>query len=339
VCTAQFAGVERSVAYIATELARRGHESAIVGGTAATIGNELREADVEHLPAWTVRDAVGRLRSLRSRAPAMVHSHMTSGDIASVVARPWVRAPRVSTFHFAQPRGRTALRRAAYAWMDHCFTEQIAISAFVASRCESPAVVVPNGVPNPDRGELATDRAPIVLMVQRLEPEKDTTVGLEAWARCRLPHQGWTLEIAGDGSERARLEVLARDLRIESSVRFLGFRTDIATRMARAALFLATAPAEPFGLSVVEAMAARLPVLAAAGGAHNEVLAGFDDQVFRAGSADACRDALERIAADSEARTEAAQRGRRRFEERFTVERQVDALLGVYERAMSRSEG
>jgi len=109
--------------------------------------------------------------------------------------------------------------------------------------------------------------------------------------------------------------------------------------MARAALFLATAPAEPFGLSVVEAMAARLPVLAAAGGAHNEVLAGFDDQVFRAGSADACRDALERIAADSEARTEAAQRGRRRFEERFTVERQVDALLGVYERAMSRSEG
>ena len=98
-------------------------------------------------------------------------------------------------------------------------------------------------------------------------------------------------------------------------------------------MFLATAPAEPFGLAVVEAMTHGLPVLAADGGAHRELLDAFTDQLFTPGDPATCAAALRRIACDAGLREEMARRGRARYEERYTIERHVDRLLDVYEGA------
>jgi glycosyltransferase involved in cell wall biosynthesis len=258
---------------------------------------------------------------------------MTAADLVSVVALPVVRAPRVSTLHFAQPRGRSSLRREAYRGLPRWFRAQLAISAFVAETCGTPSVVVPNGVP--ERQLAAGDRERVVLVAQRLEPEKNTELALEAWHRCGLRHSGWRLEIAGDGAQRRGLRALAGSLGIEETVHLLGFVDDMAERMGRASLFLATAPSEPFGLSVVEAMASGVPVVAAEGGAHQELLAGFERQLFRPGDPEACAQLLDRFGADETSRSDAAARGRTRYEERYTIERQVDRLEEVYAQVAS----
>jgi glycosyltransferase involved in cell wall biosynthesis len=173
-------------------------------------------------------------------------------------------------------------------------------------------------------------------VAQRLEPEKQTQTALVAWSRAKLASSGWRLEIAGEGSQRKRLEELARKLDICSTVDFLGFVSDVPDRMARASLLLATTPADGFGLSVVEAMAAELPVVAAGAGAHAELLRGLDAELYEARDANACARALEEMAGDEALRRAAAAEGRRRFFEHYTIERHVDRLLPLYERVVAR---
>jgi glycosyltransferase involved in cell wall biosynthesis len=328
VCSADFAGVERSLTYVAPELARRGHEVTVIGGDPSRVHPPLRDGGVVFVPAARAADGLRGLLAQRYLHPDVVHSHMTAADLVSIVALPVVRAPRVSTLHFAQPRGRSPMRREAYRGLPRLFRAQLAISAFVAETCGTPSVVVPNGVPG--REATTERRERVVLVAQRLEPEKDTELALEAWHRCGLRRSGWRLEIAGEGAERRRLQSLARSLGVEETVHILGFVDDMAERMDRASLFLATAPVEPFGLSVVEAMAAGVPVVAAEGGAHQELFAGFERQLFRPGDPEGCARLLDHFGADEALRSDAKARGRTRYEERYTIERQVDRLEDVY---------
>ena len=114
-------------------------------------------------------------------------------------------------------------------------------------------------------------------MAQRLQPEKHSEVGLRAFARSGLADAGWALEIAGVGDERDHLERIARELGVAEDVRFLGFRSDVGDLMRRSGVLLATSPFEHFGLTVLEAMAAGLPVVATAAGGHVEMLGGSTD--------------------------------------------------------------
>ena len=82
----------------------------------------------------------------------------------------------------------------------------------------------------------------------------------------RLADEGWTLRVVGDGSERAALQRFAATERLPR-VEFAHWTSDVAGEFARAAILLATAPGEPFGLTVAEAMAAGVPVVASAAGA------------------------------------------------------------------------
>ena len=146
-------------------------------------------------------------------------------------------------------------------------------------------LVVPSGARS-GRASCPDRRRRVVLVVQRLEREKRTGDALEIWAKSGLRGKNWTLEVAGRGSEEPILQKQAARLGIEDSVRFLGFIGDVEARMRSAAILLAPSTSEGFGLSVVEAMAVGLPVVAAAAGAHCETLGGVEGSslVFARGS-------------------------------------------------------
>jgi len=122
----------------------------------------------------------------------------------------------------------------------------------------------------------ASDRDQVILVAQRLEPEKRTDLALRAFAASGLADSGWRLDIAGDGSQRAELDRLIASLDLRSAAHLLGARSDVEDLMASAGLLLASCPIEGFGLTVLEAMANGLPVVAAAAGGHLELLAGLD---------------------------------------------------------------
>ncbi len=268
VCTDNFAGVERYLTYVAPELVRRGHGVEVVGGAPAPMRAALAGTGVVHRAATTMAQ-VARA-NLRGPRPDVVHAHMTAADAAAALTRPLIRRPVVSTLHFAHGRGHSAATRALYRALRPAITYEVAISRYVADAAGGEVIL--NGIPDVGPPPDPADRRPVVLMAQRLEAEKRTDVALRAWQRSGLATRGWELHLAGEGAERARLADLARDLGVDASVRFLGRVDDVPERMRRASLFLATADAEPFGLAVVEAMAAALPAVAADAGGHRETI-------------------------------------------------------------------
>jgi glycosyltransferase involved in cell wall biosynthesis len=330
VCTDAFSGVERYVTYVAVELARRGHEVQVIGGEPGRMTTELDPAGVVHVAVSSVPD-VARAGARRPH-PDVVHAHMTAADIAAVMGRPVVRRPLVSTLHFAHRRGHSPTTRSLYRVLRPFITTEVAISHYVAAQAGGDPVVIPNGVPS-GPAAAADGREPVVVMAQRLEAEKDTATALRAWHQAELRRTGWTLRVLGDGSERSALEALVRELGLEATVELPGTVVDVDERMRRASLFVATAPAEPFGLAVVEAMAAGLPVVAAAGGGHLETVGPVSpDTLFPSGDPAAAARVLDTLGADPARRAALGSLGRDRFEAEYTVETHVDRLEALYRR-------
>lgn len=337
VCTDNFAGVERYVATTSTELARRGHDLEVFGGEVEAMTASLAGTGVTFVEAPGPSAAFRATR--RAPIPDIVHAHMTGADLVAIATRPLTRAPVVSTLHFARPRGHDRFTRGAYSAIPRLVTVEIAISRFVADNAGGRPVVILNGVPVPADTPTGAARAEVVLAAQRLESEKATVVALQAFASSGLTDRGWELHLAGEGSQREHLERQAATLGIGASTRFLGRVADLDRRMAEASLLLATAPAEPFGLSVVEAMAAGLPVIAADGGAHRETIgSATPETLFPSGDAAAAGALLRRFADDRAARDDLAARGRLRHAEAFTIEAHVDALEALYTRITAPRE-
>lgn len=328
VLTENFAGTERLVVTEAVELARRGWAVTVVGGSPARMAAEL--AGVPHRPAGDVVHGVAQLA--RVGRPDLVHAHLTAAEVAALAARPWTRAPVLATRHIAARRGSSRAGRWAAPVVRRGLAGQLAISRFVADAVGEPAAVVPNGVPV----RAAGTPGPTVLVLQRLEREKATDVALRAWARSGLGGEGWRLVVAGAGGERDALRRLAAELGVTGSVDLLGWVDDPGTLLASAGALLAPAPGEPFGLTVAEAMAVGVPVVAADGGAHPEVL-GEGGVLFPPGDAAAAGRALRELAHDAGRRRAVGALLRRRQQRRFTVAAHVDALEARYRRLLAGS--
>ncbi len=209
---------------------------------------------------------------------------------------------------------------------------QVAISQFVADATASRCVVIHNGVRPAERAE---QRGDAVLMLQRLEPEKDTGTALRAWALSGLADQGWRLVIHGRGSDETTMHTLARSLGVSANVEFAGVTDKPRLALARASLLLAPAPAEPFGLAVVEAMAEGTPVVAADGGAHRETV-GPDGAFFKPGDAEECAAILVRLAGAAAEREAIGSRLQARQRDLFSISAHVDRLEGQYRPSAQR---
>ena len=325
-----FAGVEQFVLRLARAQQQRGDEVTVIGGATEPMRAGLDPVGVGHVPAARTDDVTRAVRRL-ARDVDVVNTHMTAADLGTVLAL----APRrtrpsvVATRHFAKPRGRigpvplaSVVRRGIDA--------QIAISTAVAATIDGTSTVVHPGIDARSAPDTRS-RERTVLIGQRLEPEKHTHVGLRAFAASGLVDDGWSLEIAGDGSEREALTALSASLGVEAAVRFLGFRSDLPELMGRAALLVAPCPVEGFGLSLLEAMASGLPVVAAAAAGHLDTLSGLDPRALYAPDdvAEAAAH-LRSLAGDEPGRAALAHAALERQRREFSLEAQADGTDAVY---------
>lgn len=332
VTTGNFAGVERYVCDVAAETASRGWEVAVIGGNADRMPSAVGDS-VRWEPGATPLQSLRSVLRLGRRD--ICHAHMTAAEAAAVATRPAHRAAVVSTRHFAARRGASRPGRIVAPWIGARLAREIAVGEFVAGHLERPpAAVIASGVPKSPCLWRSTNR--VVLVLQRLEPEKDTLTALRAWQASRLADEGWSLRVVGEGSQQKMLKQWVASEAIPA-VMFVGWTADTTRELRRAGILLASAPAEPFGLAVLEAMAAGVPVVACASGGHLEtvgLLAGAS--LFPPGNAAGAATALRSILSRS-VRSQMSTEGRRLVAERFTIERHVDRLLAQYEAARAKS--
>lgn len=167
--------------------------------------------------------------------------------------------------------------------------------------------------------------------VARLDPVKDLVTLIEAFELTRLSVPNGMLAIIGDGPERSALAARARALGMASRVRFVGMRRDARALLPALDVFVNSSTSEGVSLTILEAMAAGLPVVATRVGGTPEVV--LDD---RTGLLVSPRDpaelaaALVVLAGSTECRTALGRAGRIRMMTEFSLDRMVDDYVHAY---------
>jgi glycosyltransferase involved in cell wall biosynthesis len=223
----------------------------------------------------------------------------------------------------------------------------IAISDFIAQQSIAHGVAPDHittiknttSLPPPDlsareevRGELGMPRhACMVGFVARLDPFKGHAEAIEAFTRIAPSRSDLHLVIAGRGELERTLRQQANKSAVRERIHFLGFRTDVPRLLASMDVFMHPSYNEPFGLSVLEAQAAGLPVVAFRSGATAEIVCDGETGLLAAeGDVDELADRLAQIADDADARTRMGTAARRRVEREFSP----DAAGAQFETAL-----
>ncbi len=183
----------------------------------------------------------------------------------------------------------------------------------------------------------AGGRGPIIVAVGRLEPEKGHRFLLQAMPRVLKHYPKAQLLIAGDGSLRAELESVAYNLGLEKRASFLGFVEDIPGLLARASAFVMPSLAEALGISMLEAMAASVPVVASATGGVTEVIEpGFNGLLVPPGDSDKISLSLLALFGEPGLAGRLGENGKKTVASRFSAANQAGGTVDCYLKALRR---
>jgi glycosyltransferase involved in cell wall biosynthesis len=220
--------------------------------------------------------------------------------------------------------------RAAARWATRRADGVVAASEAIARDLATPRATILRPGVDLDRWTPAPlpDGDPRALVLGALVPWKRADLALEVTARIprlRLELAGAALPGDADRFVRA-LEARAAAPDLAGRVTFLGAVGDPRTALARAHCLLHCSDAEPWGLALVEALAAGRPVVAADAGGPREIVADGAGRLFPPGDADAAAAAVRAVLADPAAPAAARARG-----ERFSVEAGAAAFAAALE--------
>ena len=166
-------------------------------------------------------------------------------------------------------------------------------------------------------------------MLGALVPWKRPEFALEIAAH--MPELRVTIAGATLPGDDGRLERTLRETHLDPRIMLVGAIDDVPTALADAHLLLHCADAEPYGLVLVEALAAGRPVVAPAAGGPLEIVTDGAGRLYPPGDAAAAANAIRAVLDDPLAPANA----RRRAEEHFDVEDSVRRLERAIDEAMA----
>lgn len=361
-------GAQRALLGQTTALARAGWRPEVASLELVPQGELGRAFAAAQIPVHRLRRpgetrlAIGpRLLVLLARhRPDLVHTHLAAAGVAGRLAahRHGVRGI-VTTLHnltdWEEKRSHPLrwLDRRTLPLADAIVTVSDAIRQALAAALPAlapRAVTVRNGVDlSAFGGATAGDREParavlgyargdfVVGAVARLDPRKGIDTLIEAAAIARPACPALKLLLVGDGPERPHLAALARAHGIASRVHWAGHQADARPYLAAMDLFAAPSRTEGFGLAIIEALAAGLPVAGSRVGGIPEVIEdGVCGLLVPPGEPAAWARVLAHLGDDREKLRRFADAApiRARL---FAVEESATAIARVYERVLARA--
>lgn len=178
--------------------------------------------------------------------------------------------------------------------------------------------------------------APLVLVFSRLNRMKGVEYFLDAVALLAEKFPSVRFVIAGDGGNRQALEERAGSLGIASRVVFTGFRTDIPALLSEATLSVLPSLSEGLSNSLLESMAAGVPVVAASVGGNVEIVEdGISGRLVPPGDGAALAGAMSELLRDADLARRFGDAGRRRVAELFSMERSLHEVEHLYQRLVA----
>lgn len=353
ICSArEIGGGERHLADLANNLATRGHEifAAIAPGSPLrSVLSSVASENIIESPmrnALSVRSALRLARLVREQRIEIVHAHVARDYPLAALAAGRSGARLVLTRHVLFPLSkihRLTLRRTS---------QVIAVSQAVADGLRAqnifPAgkiITIHNGidvkrferesgvegVPSANHAQDAVaNRRMRVGMIGHLAPIKGQEEFIRAAAIVCRSRNDVDFIIAGedksrDGANRKSIEKLLGELELKDRVRLTGWTDEVASLLGTLDLFVSPARSEPFGLSIVEAMAAGVPVIATASEGAREIIDADDSGcLVPIGDVAALAKAIPDLLGDANERKRLARNARAVVNAKFTLQQMVD---------------
>jgi glycosyltransferase involved in cell wall biosynthesis len=285
--------------------------------------------------------AVGELRTLaRKVRPDVVQINSSKAGVLARVALAGTGIPSVYTAHGWAFSGRTGKAGTAYTLAERASAPLgdaiVCVSAWdrglaLERRVGRPGAlhVIHNGIEAPavpsDRGPWP--ERPLLACTARLAPPKDLLTLLEALAG----EPAWRLRVIGDGPDRPAIDERRAALGLQDRVELLGERSDVPEQLREVDAFVLPTLWEGLPYSILEAMAAALPVVASrVGGVPEEVVDGETGFLVERQDPAALAGALRRLHQDGAGARAMGVAGWQRAGRRFSLAEMVeryDALL------------
>jgi len=308
-------GAERHVVGLARALLEAGYVPTITCSTEGALAPIARLAGVPVQPLLgrivkrrvSLAFARGLGRFIRAERADLVHAHGYASAAAAALAVLGTGMPLVLTEH-SEASWRTPRARLVSKLVYRRASRVIAVSESIRGRLlekdRVPAarvVVIPNtllSLPEPTGVteqplRFASGSGPLVGVVARLTPEKGVRYFIQAAARVSPALPSARFVVIGDGPEREPLLRLTEQLALRDKIDFVGFRLDAAALLTHLDLLAVPSLSEGTPLVVLEAMQARVPVVASAvGGVPEQIAHGRDGWLVPPGDVDALADAL-----------------------------------------------
>lgn len=348
-------GTERLVLDLVRRLGDRSRQAVCCLDVAGLWGEELAASGtlvsaLDRQPGFHPMLARGIAAAVTQSGASVLHCHQYTPFVYGALARlarPGLRI--VFTEHGrlsdapASPK-----RRLVNPWLSRAATHITSVSHdlkrhMVAEGLPSARIeVVHNGIAvgsAPDRAAATALRRELSLVpddvvvgsVARLDPVKHLQTLVEAVDLLRSQGQHAVALIVGDGPERGHLEAEVRARSLEGEVHFLGHREDARRWLPAMDIYVNCSISEGISLTILEAMAAGVPVVATSVGGTPEIV---DDQVGRlvpSRNAAALSSAIATLARQPALRAELGVAARTRVIERFTIESMVNRYFELYQ--------
>jgi glycosyltransferase involved in cell wall biosynthesis len=342
-------GMEKLLVEFARHADRRRYELRFVSlGTRGVLGDEVERCGwpVTALgaPPGLRPGLVAQLAALFRRWRAdVVHTHNTKALVYGGPAARLARAPLlVHTWHgqnlLASPREGLLFRLAGRLPDRVVAVSQDAARLMVREGVPAYKVhTIRNGIDLSRFAYAGPAEGGPAVTVARLSPEKDIATLLRAVALVRRERADFRLEVAGGGACAGDLHALADALGLGETVRFLGPVGDVPAVLARASLFVLPSLTEGISLTLLEAMARGLPVVATNVGGNPEVVAdGETGLLVPPGRPEELAAAVLRVLREPGAGRRMGAAGRRRAEQVFDVRGMVAAYEALYREGRPR---
>ena len=285
-------------------------------------------------------------RVIRRERPEIVHAHSGKAGLLGRIAARLCGVPAVYTAHgFAFAEGAPTAKRLV-AWMGEWLAARTGATTIAVSEGEcrlairhsisssSSMVVVHNGCETFERTARPETQPPVLIMVARFARPKRQDILLRAFSKLSQAAQLW---FVGDGPDLENARFLACELGIESRVVFWGARTNVPQLLEQAQIAVLLSDHEGFGLSLIEAMSAGLPVVASdVGGMREVVLPNESGYLVRNEDETPLVEALERLVNDPALRKRMGAAGRYRQITCFGAERMLSETTRVYGEVIGR---
>lgn len=343
-------GAQMHLMSLSLSLAEDGHDVFILYGGKRHKGYDVQHENITfislvHLihPLHAIEDvkAVQEVHQrFRELQPDIIALHSSKAGTIGRLAAKTLHIPTVFTAHgWAFTEGISRNKRRLYRLVEKGLATQtdaiIAVSHYDANLARRAHITAKKGLYVVHNGIVGMEQQKIVptkniVMVSRFQAPKRQDLVLEAFALLRTD-LNVTLTLVGDGPLKAAAEQQAIELGIAERVHFAGDQQDVSSYLMNASVFVLMSDFEGLPISIIEAMAVGLPIVASdVGGVHELVKPGYNGYTIR-NDAQELSKYLTKILTDDKVRKILAKQSRRLFEQSFQFRRTYQQTIAIYE--------